>query len=200
MRVETLCAASGQPLLGPLLLRPELFGDTRGFLFESWNQRHWQQLLAKQGQLADRFVQDNHSRSRRGVLRGLHYQLPPHAQAKLVRCVRGEIFDVGVDLRPQSPTYRQWVGVYLSDQNHCQLWLPQGFAHGFLTLSEQAEVLYKASDFWHRESERSIRWSDPQLQIAWPLQDLEGQDPLVSDKDACAPALAEAARALEGFV
>ena len=164
-----------------------MFGDERGFFFESWNQQCWQQALAEQGQAAPAFVQDNHSRSGRGVLRGLHYQVSPHPQGKLVRCVLGEIFDVAVDIRHDSPTRGQWVGVRLSAANHQQLWVPAGFAHGFLTLSEQAEVLYKTTDFWNRDCERAIRWDDPQLAIAWPLQALAGADPQLSAKDAEAP-------------
>jgi dTDP-4-dehydrorhamnose 3,5-epimerase len=137
-------------------------------------------------------VQDNHSRSRHGVLRGLHYQLPPHPQGKLVRCVLGEIFDVAVDLRRSSATFGQWVGAHLSASNHQQLWVPAGFAHGFVTLSEHAEVLYKTTDFWSRDCERAIRWDDPELAIVWPLSPLAGVSPLLSEKDAAAPVLAGA--------
>jgi dTDP-4-dehydrorhamnose 3,5-epimerase len=124
-------------------------------------------------------------------LRGLHYQLPPHPQGKLVRCVLGEIFDVAVDIRRSSPTFGQWVGAVLSADNKQQLWVPAGFAHGFLTLSEQAEVLYKTTNFWSRECERAIRWVDPALAIAWPLEALAGADPQLSEKDGAAPLLAE---------
>jgi dTDP-4-dehydrorhamnose 3,5-epimerase len=168
-----------------LLLTPRVFGDERGFFFESWNQ---QAFNAATGDTA--FVQDNHSRSSRGVLRGLHYQLPPHPQGKLVRCVAGEIFDVAVDLRRSSPSFGQWVGTMLSAENHQQLWLPAGFAHGFLTLSAQAEVLYKTTEFWNRACERAIRWDDPQLAIAWPLEALAGAGPQLSAKDGAAPLLA----------
>jgi dTDP-4-dehydrorhamnose 3,5-epimerase len=188
MQAEVLTTAAGIPLEGPLLLTPRVFGDGRGFFFESWNQ---QAFNAAAGDTA--FVQDNHSRSSRGVLRGLHYQLPPHPQGKLVRCVVGEIFDVAVDLRRGSSTFGQWVGAHLSAANHQQLWVPAGFAHGFLTLSEQAEVLYKTTDFWSRECERAIRWDDPQLAIAWPLEALAGAEPQLSEKDAAAPLLAELA-------
>jgi dTDP-4-dehydrorhamnose 3,5-epimerase len=186
MRAESLTTAAGVPVQGPLLLTPQVFGDPRGFFFESWNQ---QAFNAAAGDTA--FVQDNHSRSSRGVLRGLHYQLPPHPQGKLVRCVAGEIFDVAVDLRRRSPTYGQWVGTMLSGENHQQLWLPAGFSHGFLTLSEQAEVLYKTTDVWSRDCERAIRWDDPALAIAWPLEALAGAQPQLSEKDAAAPLLAE---------
>ena len=188
MQAEVLTTAAGVPVQGPLLLTPRVFGDERGFFFESWNQ---QAFNAAAGDTA--FVQDNHSRSSRGVLRGLHYQLPPHPQGKLVRCVLGEIFDVAVDIRRSSPTFGQWVGAVLSADNKQQLWVPAGFAHGFLTLSEQAEVLYKTTDFWSRECERAIRWDDPQLAIAWPLEALAGAEPQLSEKDAVAPLLAELA-------
>jgi len=188
MLAEVLTTAAGVPVQGPLLLTPRVLGDERGFFFESWNQ---QAFNAAAGDTA--FVQDNHSRSSRGVLRGLHYQLPPHPQGKLVRCVLGEIFDVAVDIRRSSPTFGQWVGAVLSADNKQQLWVPAGFAHGFLTLSEQAEVLYKTTDFWSRECERAIRWDDPQLAIAWPLEALAGAELQLSEKDAVAPLLAELA-------
>ncbi len=185
MQAESLTTAAGLSVQGPLLLTPRVFGDPRGFFFESWNQ---QTFNAVAGDTA--FVQDNHSRSSRGVLRGLHYQLPPHPQGKLVRCVAGEIFDVAVDLRRSSPSFGQWVGTMLSAENHQQLWLPAGFAHGFLTLSAQAEVLYKTTEFWNRACERAIRWDDPQLAIAWPLEALAGAGPQLSEKDGAAPLLA----------
>ena len=186
MQAEVLTTAAGVPFQGPLLLTLRVFGDERGFFFESWNQ---QAFNAAAGDTA--FVQDNHSRSSRGVLRGLHYQLPPHPQGKLVRCVLGEIFDVTVDIRRSSPTFGQWVGAVLSADNHQQLWVPPGFAHGFLTLSEQAQVLYKTTDFWSRDCERAIRWDDPALAIAWPREGLAGAEPQLSEKDAVAPLLAE---------
>ncbi|MEB3354269.1 MAG: dTDP-4-dehydrorhamnose 3,5-epimerase [Cyanobacteriota bacterium] len=194
MRADQLTTAAGQPLSGPLLLTPHLFGDARGFFFESWNQQRWHELLAAHGQQAEPFVQDNHSRSARGVLRGLHWQLPPHSQGKLVRCVVGEIFDVAVDLRRQSPSFGQWVGTRLSAGNHQLIWVPVGFAHGFLTLSEQAEVLYKTTDFWSRDCERALHWNDPQLAIAWPPEAESGSPaPQLSEKDAAAPTLVELA-------
>jgi dTDP-4-dehydrorhamnose 3,5-epimerase len=182
MQVEALA------LPGPLLITPEVFGDDRGFFLESWNQQRWKAALAEHGQEPTAFVQDNHSRSRCGVLRGLHYQLPPHPQGKLVRCVQGEIFDVAVDLRQHSASFGQWLGVHLSATNHRQLWVPAGFAHGFLTLSPHAEVLYKTTGLWDRSCERAIRWNDPQLAISWPLQ---GLVPQVSEKDGGAPLLAD---------
>ena len=192
MRAERLQSPQGHTLQGPLLLTPRMFGDGRGFFFESWNQRLFAELLAADGQpQPPPFVQDNHSRSSQGVLRGLHYQLHPHAQGKLVRCVVGEIFDVVVDLRRSSATFGQWCSARLSAANQQQLWVPPGFAHGFLSLSHAVEVLYKTTDFWSQNCERSIRWDDPQLAIAWPRQALAGVLPLLSDKDAVAPLLQE---------
>jgi dTDP-4-dehydrorhamnose 3,5-epimerase len=184
---------------GPLLLTPRLFADERGFFQESWNQRSFAAALGVELEQVPVFHQDNHSRSSRGVLRGLHYQLPPEPQAKLVRCVRGAIFDVAVDLRRSSPSYGRWVGAVLSDENHAQLWIPVGFAHGFLTLSDNADVLYKASGFWSRGCERSLRWDDPALAIAWPLDRLGGQPPLLAPKDAAAPELGAAEAAGDVF-
>jgi len=186
IHADRLSTAAGVPLQGPLLLTPRVFGDARGFFYESWNQQAFAAALAEHGHVAEPFVQDNHSRSRQGVLRGLHWQLPPHPQGKLVRCVVGEILDVAVDLRRSSATFGQWAGARLSAENHQQLWIPAGFAHGFVTLSDQAEVLYKTTDVWNRESERALRWDDPQVAIAWPLA-----QPILSDKDGVAPLLAE---------
>ena len=180
-----------------LLIEPRVFGDERGFFFESWNARVFNEALTAAGQQAVTFVQDNHSRSSRGVLRGLHYQLPPHPQGKLVRCVVGELFDVAVDLRRSSASFGQWVGARLSAENHQQLWVPVGFAHGFLTLSETAEVLYKTTDFWSQPCERSIRWDDPDLAISWPAEGLPQGQPQLAAKDAQASSLAEA---MEGEV
>ena len=191
MQVERLISPKGSQLQGPLLITPRVFGDARGFFFESWNAAAFGQALEADGQLVPGFVQDNHSCSSRGVLRGLHYQLPPHPQGKLVRCVVGEIFDVAVDIRRGSPSFGQWVGAVLCAENHQQLWVPAGFAHGFLTLSEQAEVLYKTTDVWSRTCERAIRWDDPQLEIQWPLEQFSGVVPLLSEKDAAALLLSE---------
>lgn len=190
-----------QPLAidGLLLITPELFADARGGLYESWNQRRWNDALRAHGQEPVPFVQDNHSRSMRGVLRGLHLQMPPHAQAKLVRCIQGNIFDVAVDLRHHSATCGRWIGVELSASNRQQLWLPEGFAHGFLCLSETAEVLYRTTAFWQSGSERAIRWDDPTLAIDWPLAALGGIQPLQSPKDAQAPRLVDAGELLHAW-
>jgi len=148
-----------------LLLTPQVFGDARGFFLESFNQKAFNQATGGNWQ----FVQDNHSRSTQGVLRGLHYQLPPHAQGKLVRVVRGAVFDVAVDIRRASPHFGQWVGAELSEHNQQQLWLPPGFAHGFLVLSDSADFLYKTTACYAPQAERGIAFDDPQLAIDWPL-------------------------------
>jgi dTDP-4-dehydrorhamnose 3,5-epimerase len=158
-----------------LIIEPKVFGDERGFFYESFNQQAFQAATG----LKPDFVQDNHSKSEKNVLRGLHYQLPPKAQGKLVRVVAGEVFDVAVDIRKGSKTYGQWVGEILSAENKRQLWIPPGFAHGFLTLSDSAEFLYKTTDYYSPEHERCILWRDANIGIAWPV---EGQ-PLVSAKD-----------------
>ena len=164
-------------IAGVLILQPKVFGDDRGFFMESFNQQRFDDAAG--GNIA--FVQDNHSRSSKGVLRGLHYQLAPHAQGKLVRVTRGSVFDVAVDLRRSSPTFGQWVGVELSGENHRQLWLPPGMAHGFVVTSESADFLYKTTDYYAPGAEGCIRWDDPELAIAWP--DI-GVAPVVSAKDA----------------
>lgn len=185
MKVETLSTTKGQGVQGPLLITPEIFCDERGFFSESWNQRQFDQVIGA----STSFVQDNHSRSVRGVLRGLHYQLEPKAQGKLVRCCMGAIFDVAVDLRVSSPSFGHWVGAELNEENRRQLWIPVGFAHGFLALTDPSEVLYKASGYWSRACERSIRWDDPKLAIAWPLASAGVLQPRLAAKDATAPLL-----------
>ncbi len=165
-----------------LVVEPRVFGDQRGFFFESWNRR----ALRDAGLDAD-FVQDNHSRSARGVLRGLHYQIR-HPQGKLVRVVAGEVFDVAVDLRRGSPTFGRHVAITLSAENKRMLWVPPGFAHGFCVTSESADFLYKTTDYWHQEHERTLLWSDPALGIAWPVDGA----PLVAAKDAAGAPLAKA--------
>jgi dTDP-4-dehydrorhamnose 3,5-epimerase len=165
-----------------LLIEPRVFGDARGFFFESFNQRAFAQATG----LDVNFVQDNHSKSAKGVLRGLHYQVV-HPQGKLVRVVAGEVFDVAVDIRPDSPTFGRWVGEMLSADNNRQLWIPPGLAHGFLVLSDSAEFLYKTTDYYAPEHERCLAWNDPAVAIAWP--DL-GSPPQLSAKDAAGAALA----------
>lgn len=166
-----------------LILEPKVFGDARGFFFESFNQTAFNQAT----RLTETFVQDNHSRSAKGVLRGLHYQIQ-QPQGKLVRVVRGAVFDVAVDIRKSSPTFGQWVGVELSEENHKQLWVPAGFAHGFLVLSETADFLYKTTDYYQPAFERCIAWDDATIGVKWPLQ---GTIPKVSVKDSLGSQLQE---------
>lgn len=167
-----------------LIIEPKVFGDARGFFFESFNQRVFEEATG----VSQAFVQDNHSRSARGVLRGLHYQIQK-PQGKLVRVVRGAVFDVAVDIRRPSPTFGQWVGVELSEDNHRQLWVPPGFAHGFLVLSESADFLYKTTDYYAPEHERCIAWNDPAVGVGWP--DI-GMAPRLSAKDVVGRCLNEA--------
>ena len=167
-----------------VLIVPKVFGDARGFFLETYRENEFKVQIGTQS-----FVQDNHSGSKQGILRGLHYQLK-HAQGKLVRSVVGEIFDVAVDLRPGSPTFGQWSGEVLSAENKYQLWIPPGFAHGFYVMSEWAEVYYKTTDYYDQESERSLCWNDPAVGIEWPL--IPGVETLLSDKDANAPLLKDA--------
>lgn len=166
-----------------LILEPKIFGDARGFFYESFNARDFKEATG----IDATFVQDNHSKSAKGVLRGLHYQLQ-HAQGKLVRVTAGEVFDVAVDIRRYSPHFGQWVGMRLSAENKRQLWIPKGFAHGFLVLTETAEFLYKTTDYWYPEFEHSIAWNDPAIGIDWPTVGL----PILSQKDQNAPFLSSA--------
>ena len=195
MQVEQLRSHVGATVEGPLLITPSVFGDSRGWFFESWNQRKFDEAVGE----SVLFSQDNHSRSVRGVLRGLHYQLAPEPQAKLVRASVGSIYDVAVDIRRDSPTYGAWVGAELSAENKCQLWIPEGFAHGFLTLSTVAEVQYKARGFWNKSCERAIVWDDPDLAVAWPIDRLEGAEVSLSGKDAEAPGFKAAEAAGDVF-
>jgi dTDP-4-dehydrorhamnose 3,5-epimerase len=162
-------------LPGVILIEPPLFGDERGFFTETYNRRDFSALGIEKD-----FVQDNHSRSRKGVLRGLHYQLG-RPQAKLVRVIRGEVYDVAVDARKGSPTFGKWIGEILSEDNRRQMYIPEGFAHGFCVISDVAEFCYKCSDFWAPEEERGVIWSDPALSIDWPL---DGADPILSARDS----------------
>lgn len=172
------------PIPDLLIIEPTVFGDDRGFFYESFNARKFAELTG----VTSAFVQDNHSRSARNVLRGLHYQIS-QAQGKLVRVTHGEVFDVAVDIRNSSATFGQWFGLTLSAQNKRQLWIPEGFAHGFVVTSDTAEFLYKTTDYWAPEFERSILWNDPALAIDWPLN---GAEPLLSGKDKVGKLLAEA--------
>ncbi len=200
----TLMHAQRLAIPDVICFTPKVFGDDRGFFYESFNQRVFEQALLQPAGDASKdptahinshanprtphFVQDNHSRSAKGVLRGLHYQIQ-QPQGKLVRVTQGEVFDVAVDIRKSSPTFGKWVGEILSAQNNKQIWVPQGFAHGFLVLSETAEFLYKATDFWAAQFERCIAWNDPAIGIKWPLQ---GIIPALSGKDAQGKLLTQA--------
>lgn len=195
MQVDQLKSNQGEVMDGPLLITPSAFGDERGWFYESWNQRKFDKAVGE----AVVFSQDNHSRSVRGVLRGLHYQLAPEPQAKLVRSSLGSIFDVAVDIRRRSSTFGQWVGAELTAANKSQLWIPEGFAHGFLTLSDVAEVQYKARGFWNKNCERAIVWNDPDIAIDWPLERLEGTDVSLSGKDAEAAGFKSAVAAEDVF-
>jgi dTDP-4-dehydrorhamnose 3,5-epimerase len=166
---------------GVILIEPRFFGDTRGFFMETYRAD-----IFKAHGIDESFVQDNHSRSARGVLRGLHYQ-EPYPQGKLVRCTRGELFDVAVDIRRGSPAFGKWYGTTLSEENKAMLWIPAGFAHGFCALTDDAELVYKATEIYHPEADRSIRWNDPEIGIDWPIA-----DPSLSPKDAAAPLLRDA--------
>ncbi|EKE17961.1 MAG: dTDP-4-dehydrorhamnose 3,5-epimerase [uncultured bacterium] len=158
-----------------LIIEPQVFGDERGFFYESFNHKAFQEATG----LNVDFVQDNHSKSAKNVLRGLHYQLPPKAQGKLVRVIQGEVFDVAVDIRRGAKTFGQWIGENLSAENRRQLWIPPGFAHGFLTLSDTAEFLYKTTDYYSAADERCIAWNDPQIEVIWPCE----TSPILSRKD-----------------
>ena len=171
------------PIPDLLIIEPKVFGDERGFFFESYNQRRFEELTG----LNQTFVQDNHSRSARNVLRGLHYQIK-QPQGKLVRVVAGEVYDVAVDIRRSSPTFGKWFGLHMSAENKKMLWIPEGFAHGFAVLSEYAEFLYKTTDYWAPEHERSILWNDPELGIDWQLQG----EPVLSGKDQAGKLFREA--------
>lgn len=167
-----------------LICEPTVFGDSRGFFFESFNKKIFDEAVG----YSVEFVQDNHSQSQKGVLRGLHYQEAPYAQGKLVRCVEGEVFDVAVDIRKSSRTFGQWVGVHLSAENKRQLWIPEGFAHGFLSLSERVQFVYKTTNYYHPQSDRGIMWNDPAIGIIWP--EIDGQF-IFSEKDKMHPSLNE---------
>ena len=181
---------------GPLLISPTIFEDSRGFFYESWNKDSFLKLTNNNLD----FIQDNHSKSKIGVLRGLHYQLNPYPQGKLVRCIRGSIFDVLVDLRIKSKTFGKWAGEILTHKNFNQLWIPEGFAHGFITLSNTAEVVYKTTNYWKTNYERSIIWNDKRISIKWPLEFLKNNSPILSIKDQNAQTLDSAILKSEVFL
>lgn len=177
-------------LQGLKLIEPQVFADPRGLFFESFNQKKFLEATGIEAQ----FVQDNHSISSRGVLRGMHYQLPPHQQAKLVRVIVGSVFDVAVDLRPTSATFGMWHGEILSEGNRKQLWIPEGFAHGFLALSDRVEFLYKTTGYWEKSAERTLQWDSPEVGIAWPLS---GEGITLSEKDLQGLSLYECKKEIE---
>ncbi len=188
MYVQSVNNSIGELLEGPLVFSPCLFNDERGHFFESWNSQIFDDLLLNHDQGPQVFLQDNQSFSRKGVLRGLHYQITPHVQGKLVRCIAGEIYDVIVDLRMSSKTFKSWGSINLSAKNKKQLWVPVGFAHGFLSLTDCTEVLYKTTDYWNPNCERRICWDDPDIKINWPKNFLHLE---VSKKDSMSPFFSE---------
>ena len=180
MDFETLESIEGIKIDGLYLIVPEKYEDERGFFYESWNKQNFESIINSKID----FVQDNQSKSHYGVLRGMHYQINPMPQSKLLRCIKGEIFDIAVDIRRSSKTFGKWTGVILNEKNLKQLWLPNGFAHGFLTLSETAEVLYKTNNYWNKDLERTIKWNDAMISIKWPINKLKGISPILSKKDS----------------
>ena len=178
--MEIIQTVSNKGLIidGPKLIKPKIYNDERGIFYESWNKKNYGQIFGNNS-----ICQENISKSKLGVIRGLHFQIPPFSQAKLVRCSFGEIFDVAVDLRKNSPTLGQWVGVLLNNKNNFQLYIPNGFAHGFLSLIDNSEVTYLVDNFWSQKNERTIIWSDPFLNITWPIESLNNKDILLSEKD-----------------
>ena len=188
METKKLLSNKGNFIDGPLIVNPKIYNDERGYFYESWNKSTFDKKVGKE----TKFYQDNHSYSQIGVIRGLHYQIPPKAQGKLVRCISGEIFDVAVDIRKSSPTFTEWGGLILNNKNKLLLWIPAGFAHGFLSLKEKSEVLYKASGPYSKVHERSINWCDPIINIKWPSQFDCDNKPRLSEKDAKAPFLEDA--------
>ena len=185
MDIKYLSSNKGNILEGVCIIKPTVYQDNRGFFYESWNQKLFNKAIGKEV----KFLQDNHSSSNVGVLRGLHYQIEPKSQGKLVRCVSGSVFDVAVDIRKSSPTFGEWTSIVLDKENKIMIWIPVGFAHGFLAIEENSEVLYKASKLWSNECERSIRWNDPTINIKWPLEIINNDEPNLSEKDANAPSL-----------
>ena len=188
MQFHQLTSNNGKTIMGPLVIIPKIFKDKRGSFYESWNQTLFDNAVNQKV----KFLQDNHSLSNVGVLRGLHYQIEPKPQGKLVRCISGSVFDVAVDIRKSSPTFGEWTSLVLDNKNKLMIWIPSGFAHGFLSLEEKSEVIYKASGFWSREQNKSIRWDDKNIDINWPLKDINCSKPLLSDQDSKAPFLKNA--------
>ena len=190
MKIHSIQDFNQTKIDGLILLSTHQYSDNRGFFLESWNEHEWRKILKDNGQNFSKFVQDNHSWSTKGVLRGMHYQTNPYSQGKLIRCIKGEIFDVAIDIRLNSPSFGKWVGIYLSGENNMQLWIPTGFAHGFLTLSDEADVIYKVTEFWNKDCERSLNWKDTSIDIQWPIENIVNSIQL-STKDKNAPFLSD---------
>ncbi len=188
MNKEFLKTQSGQSMEGPLVIKSDFFEDQRGLFYESWNSKIFNDLVLEKVN----FVQDNISFSKKGVLRGLHYQVSPFSQGKLVRCIKGKIFDVIVDLRTSSRTFLSWSSILLSDKNCKYIWIPGGFAHGFLTISDEAIVKYKVNNYWNKYYERSLIWNDSDIKIRWPIRDFDIKMPFLSEKDASAKTFIQA--------
>ena len=196
MEYLNVSSNNGNVIKGPLIIKPKIFFDERGYFFESWNHSEFNQIISREVN----FVQDNHSESKYGVLRGLHYQLSPKAQAKLVRCTKGEVFDVIVDLRKDSNTYGEWSSVHLNEQNKLQFWIPEGFVHGFISLKDFSEVQYKTNSYWDETFERSLSWKDADIKINWPLANSDKRWKIILNyKDSIAPTLKEIEKAGEIF-
>jgi len=179
MNIAGLKSNKGNSISDLYVMEPQVLSDSRGYFYESWNRGEFNKLIGHK----INFLQDNHSISIKGVLRGIHYQLNPMAQGKLIRCSHGEIFDVAIDLRKGSKTFGEWASIILNEKNKKQYWIPEGFAHGFLTLSDNAEVLYKATNFWNKDLERTLNWNDEELAIDWPIKSINYDYPLLSGKD-----------------
>ena len=194
MKIEKLKTIDQEFIKDILICKPNIFEDKRGFFYESWNKKIFNKIINQEIS----FVQDNHSKSKKGVIRGLHYQLPPSKQGKLIRCTSGEIFDVVVDLRVNSSTFGKWGGEILSVSNKKLLWIPPGFAHGFLTLTDSADVQYKVTSFWESKSEKTIKWDDPEINIEWPFNDFGISKPFLSPKDELGILLKDAKK--EGYI
>ncbi len=188
MDIKNLSSNKGNIIKEVFILEPNVFEDERGFFYESWNQEMFNNAVGEEV----KFLQDNHSSSNIGVLRGLHYQIKPRPQGKLVRCTSGSVFDVIVDIRKSSPTFGEWSSIVLSKANKLMLWIPSGFAHGFLSLENESEVMYKATNNYSKNHERSIRWNDNHLKIEWPLNKINFLKPVLSEKDSKAPSLENA--------
>jgi len=188
MEIKNLYSNKGNIIKEVFILKPRVFEDNRGFFYESWNQALFSDAIGKKV----KFMQDNHSSSNTGVLRGLHYQIYPKPQGKLVRCISGSVFDVAVDITKSSPTFGEWASIVLDSKNKFMIWIPVGFAHGFLSLEENSEVIYKATELWSKEQDRSIKWNDKEINIKWPLKDINFSKPILSEKDSNAPCLKNA--------